>query len=160
MIDIPSGIRPGAGEQLFYNIGRHLLQQIRRIVRHQVIDNIGGLPLGKGNDNKLLAVHLEIGKYIRSHALWQDTEYFQKLLFLQFLHDRCGIRNIHIGDPLAEPCILLGLQQFPNYIQFFDLIHSNVPPYVIFMLRRGRGISGLDVLTFFFIKTTSFRNTA
>ena len=64
--DADIALRACIDKQLFYNIGRHFLQKIRRIVRHQVIDDLCRFPFGKGCDNILFHFDRKIGKNIRS----------------------------------------------------------------------------------------------
>ena len=47
MIDVRTGIRAGIAQYLLDDICRHLFKEIRRIVRHQVIDDAGGFFIGK-----------------------------------------------------------------------------------------------------------------
>ena len=58
MIDISAHIGACVGQKLFDNVGRHLLQQIGRIVRHQVVDDVRCFLIRQGRDDLLLIVHI------------------------------------------------------------------------------------------------------
>ena len=110
MIDIPSGIGAGVGKQLFNHIRRHLFQQVRRIVGHQIIDNIGRLFIRKGSNYRLLVFHLQIRKHIRRHVFGKNAENLKHFFFFQFFHNRRNICVIQFRQPLPQAGILLGIQ--------------------------------------------------
>ena len=106
MIDVRARIRTRIAEDPLDHVGRHLLQEIRGIVRHQVIDDARCFTVGHGVDNILLIVKFQIRKYICRHGLGQDPEDLEGLLILHIVHDRCDIRCLHIRTGLPQLCIL------------------------------------------------------
>ena len=94
MVNIPTGLRAGVLQQALHHIGRHLLQQVHRIVGHQIVNDIGSLPVRQGGDDGLLSVHLQIGKDIRRQILGQDPKSLDHALLRQFLHVRGNIRVV------------------------------------------------------------------
>ena len=75
MIDISPRICTGICQKLLDYIGRHLFQKVCRIIRHQIINDVGGFLVGQTGDDHLLMIHFQIRKHICCHALWQYTEY-------------------------------------------------------------------------------------
>ena len=69
MVDIPSGLRACVGKKFFDHVGRHFLQQIRGVVGHQVVDDTRRILFRHAGDEKLLAVHLQMGKNVRGKVL-------------------------------------------------------------------------------------------
>ena len=110
MIDCLSGVGLGIGKKLVNHIGRHFLQQVNRIIRHQIVYYIRCFLLGKGIDDHLLIFHIQIGKYIRGKILGQNAIYLKYLGVFQFFHHRSNVCVILFRQKLSQLGILFCVQ--------------------------------------------------
>ncbi len=159
VIDVRPGIRTRVGQDLLHDVCRHLLQKIRGIVRHQIVDHAGCLFVRKGLDNVLLIINVQIRKNIRRHILRQDAEDFEGILILQIIHHGRNICCLHFRGRLAKLCILLGLQKtdqnfFILTLLFFSELHGKNPPLCVVLMQLRPGAEPSDVPRS--MKTTSF----
>ena len=109
------------GEDFTNHIGRHFFQQIRGIVCHQVINDIGRFFIRKRGNDILLIIYLEISKNVRCHIFWQNAEHFQGVLILHFVHNGGEISGIHVGHGASQLAVLFGFQEFHQ--QFRSCFH-------------------------------------
>ena len=128
MVDILSGLRLRVLEDLLDDVGRHLLQKVRSIVRHQVIDDAGCFLIGQRLDDVLLHFDLKVCEYVRRNPLGQDPEYSQGLLIFHLVHDRRDVRHVHVRDFLAELGVLFLLQKFPQKFAIFNIFIFHIHP--------------------------------
>jgi len=110
LIDQRPGFRLGVFQYPFDHIRRHLLQQIRRIIGHQIVDNIRRLSIGQCRDDRLLVFRLHIGKHIRCQILRQNPKYPEQLILVQFLQKRRHIGFIQFRKGLSQFGILFCVQ--------------------------------------------------
>ena len=69
MVNVRPRVRPRVRKNFLYDVGRHFLQKVSRVVGHQIIDNARGLLVGQRTDNILLIIDLELRENIRRHTL-------------------------------------------------------------------------------------------
>ena len=60
VVDVRAGIRAGVCQNFLYDVGRHLLEKVGRVVSHHVIDDVRSFLIGKGLDDVLLAFNFKI----------------------------------------------------------------------------------------------------
>ena len=133
----------------FTTFCRHLLQEVGRIVSHQVIDDGGSFLIGQGLDDILLVLQFQVGKDVRRDRLGQDPEDLQAVLVLHVVHDRRDIRRLHVCRCLAQSCVLLRLQQLRQsslifQFQFFVFHRAHSFPQMLctqLLIRSGTGLS-------------------
>ena len=101
MVYVTPGFGAGVGQQFFHYGGRHLFHQIRRIIRHQIVHDVGSLPDRQGCDYGLLHLYGQVGKDVRRHILGQYPEELELIVFRQFLQHLGYIRLIQIIQTLS-----------------------------------------------------------
>ena len=124
VVNISSCLGICIGKKLFHYIGRHFLQQIRSIIRHQVVDDACRILFRQAGNDKLLALHLHIRKHICRQILGKNPQNFKHVPLVKLLHDRGNIRPIHLRYFLAQRGILLCFKHFLHKIKIFYFFHG------------------------------------
>ena len=130
MVDILAGLRLRVLKNLLYYISRHLLQKVCSIVSHQVVDDARRFFIGKGLNDVLLHLDLQVREYIRRYAFGKDPEYSKGFLVLHLIHHGCDVGHVHIGYFLAQLRVLLLLQKLSQQfavILCISIFHINPP---------------------------------
>ena len=119
MIDIASGLTACVGKYSLHNTCRHFFHEIGSIIRHQIIDNVCSILIGKRCNDQLLIIHVQIRENVCSQVLGQDTEHLHHVFLFQFFHLTGYIRLIQFCQILTKLCVLLCIKQFSQLIGIF-----------------------------------------
>ncbi len=123
VIDVSSYLRISICKELFYKPCRHLFHKIRRIISHQVIDDVCRLAVGKGCYDFLFYFHRKKCKHIRRDPLRQNPEHFDLLFKRQLLKHRSYVRFVPLCKFLSDAGVLFFLNKSDYFFHCHFFFH-------------------------------------
>ena len=117
-------------QDTLHHVRGHFLDDIRRVVHVQLVQNFLQLVVGEATDEKLLCLRLHFHEGLRRLFLWKQTEHKGNLLFVQPVKKSGDIHRIHGREDIPESSILFFLQQLQEgfFHDFKALCHIVIPP--------------------------------
>ena len=114
LVDLLAHLGVRLGQDALDDVGRHLVDEIRRVVDIQLVDELVQLAVGKTADQQLLPLAVKLGKGLGRGLLGQQPEQQRHALLFQVLEHGGNIRRLHRHQDVLEGLILLLVEKGPD----------------------------------------------
>ena len=137
LVDLLAHLGVGLGEDTLDHIGRHLVDEIRRIVDVKLVDDLVQLTVGKTADQQLLPFAVQLGKGLGRGLLGQQPEQHRHALLLEILEHAGNVRRLHGHQDVLQGLILLLIEKCTDRLLKLHCHRFLPPSLALYALVQG-----------------------
>ena len=131
LVDLAAGGGVGVAQDPGDHVGRHVLDDVHRVIQVQLVQHLPQLPVAEGPDQLLLVLGvLQVGEHLRRRVLGQQAEDQDLLLHVQLVQELGDVHLVHLGQQLLHAAELPLFHQLQQQVQVIVFVHALFPPFV------------------------------
>ena len=130
LVDLAPSVRGDMHEDPAHDVCGHLLDDIRRIIDVQFVQDLLELRIREALDQELLVVGVHLDERVGRQCLGKQAEHDGKLIFRKLVENHSDVRRVHGDQYILYGRVLLVLDQYLQCIfyTYVMLCHDKILP--------------------------------